>query len=63
MGTDRPENPQRELLEPLVLTACRRALAGPADGGALYAARDLYGEVSSLPATGYRHAARETVSS
>jgi len=46
-----------------VLTACRRALAGPADGGALYAARDLYGEVSSLPATGYRHAARETVSS
>jgi hypothetical protein len=34
----------------LVLTACRRALAGPGDGGALYAARDLYGDVSSLPA-------------
>jgi hypothetical protein len=47
----------------LVLTACRRALAGPGDGGALYAARDLYGDVSGLPATGYRHAAREAVSS
>jgi hypothetical protein len=47
----------------LVLTACRRALAGPGDGGALYAARDLYGDVSGMPATGYRHAARETVPS
>ena len=47
----------------LVLTACRRALAGPGDGGVLYAARDLYGDVSGLPATGYRHAAREAVSS
>lgn len=47
----------------LVLTACRRALAGPGDGGALYAARDLYGDVSSLPATGYRRAALEAISS
>lgn len=47
----------------LVLTACRRALAGPGDGGMLYAARDLYGDVSNMPATGYRHAARETASS
>jgi hypothetical protein len=46
----------------LVLTACRRALAGPGDGGVLYAARDLYGEVSSMPATGYQHVVRETVS-
>jgi|SRR5450755_3136761 hypothetical protein len=42
----------------LVLHACRRALAGQGDGGALYAARDLYGAVSSQPATTYRHARR-----
>jgi hypothetical protein len=41
----------------LVLQACRRALADQGDGGALYAARDLYGAVSSQPATTYRHAA------
>jgi hypothetical protein len=46
----------------LVLTACRRALAGPGDGGVLYAARDLYSDVSNLPATGYQHAARQSVS-
>jgi hypothetical protein len=40
----------------LVLQACRQALAGPGDGNALYAARDLYGAVSSQPATTYRHA-------
>jgi hypothetical protein len=34
-----------------VLDACRTALAAPGDGGALYAARDLYDAVSSLPAT------------
>jgi hypothetical protein len=34
-----------------VLDACRDALAAPGDGGALYAARDLYDAVSSLPAT------------
>ena len=40
----------------LVLHACRRALATPGDGGALYAARDLDGGVSGLPATTYQHA-------
>jgi hypothetical protein len=39
----------------LVLHACRRALAGQGDAGALYAARDLYGAVSGQPATTYRH--------
>jgi hypothetical protein len=38
-----------------VLAACQQALASPGDGGALYAARDLYGAVSGMPATGYRH--------
>jgi hypothetical protein len=47
----------------LVLAACRTALARNGDGGVLYAARDLYGDVSSLPATGYRHAARQSVPS
>jgi hypothetical protein len=40
----------------LVLQACRQALASQGDGGALYAARDLYGAVSSQPATTYQHA-------
>jgi len=39
-----------------VLEACRRAVAGPGDGGTLYAARDLNGAVSSLQPTTYRHA-------
>jgi hypothetical protein len=42
----------------LVLQACRHALADPGDGNALYAARDLYGAVSSQPAATYRHARR-----
>ncbi|HVB41388.1 MAG TPA: hypothetical protein VNF47_01615 [Streptosporangiaceae bacterium] len=41
-----------------VLAACRQALASPGDGGTLYAARDLYGAVSAMPATGYRPAGR-----
>jgi hypothetical protein len=44
-----------------VLAACRQALASAGDGGALYAARDLYGAVSGMPATGYRHAERRPV--
>ena len=38
-----------------VLAACQQALASPGDGGTLYAARDLYGAVSGMPATGYQH--------
>jgi len=40
----------------LVLQACRRALAGPSEGAVLYAARDLFDGVSSMPAVTYRHA-------
>jgi hypothetical protein len=43
-----------------VLTACRETLARPGDGGALYAARDLFDVVSCLPATGYAHAPART---
>jgi hypothetical protein len=40
----------------LVRRACRQALAGEPD----FAARDLFGAVSDLPATSYRPARQET---
>jgi hypothetical protein len=40
----------------LVLSCCRRALAGPGDGAVIQAARDLYEGVSALQPVTYRHA-------